>query len=117
MDQQFLMDILSRISVSGCEEPVQETVKDYMKEYVDEVRTDEMGNAVCVLHPEHPVRIMLSAHADEIGLIVTRITAEGRIQAVERGGLTRGRKYRFKHEKALFMVLWKDAVKHSEKKI
>ena len=84
MDQQFLMDILSRISVSGCEEPVQETVKDYMKEYVDEVRTDEMGNAVCVLHPEHPVRIMLSAHADEIGLIVTRITAEGRIQAVER---------------------------------
>ena len=90
MDQQFLMDILSRISVSGCEEPVQETVKDYMKEYVDEVRTDEMGNAVCVLHPEHPVRIMLSAHADEIGLIVTRITAEGRIQAVERGGIIHG---------------------------
>ena len=69
---------------------VQETVKDYMKEYVDEVRTDEMGNAVCVLHPEHPVRIMLSAHADEIGLIVTRITAEGRIQAVERGGIIHG---------------------------
>ena len=30
---------------------------------------------------------MLSAHADEIGLLVTRITEEGRIQAIERGGI------------------------------
>ena len=40
-----------------------------------------------LLNPESPVRIMLSAHADEIGLVVTRITEEGRIQAIERGGI------------------------------
>lgn len=33
---------------------------------------------------------MLSAHADEIGLMVTRITGEGRIQAIERGGIIHG---------------------------
>ncbi len=34
-----------------------------------------------------PDKIMLSAHADEIGLMVTRITENGRIQAIERGGI------------------------------
>lgn len=38
--------------------------------------------------PDSPVRIMLSAHADEIGLLVTRITESVRIQAIERGGIT-----------------------------
>lgn len=46
-----------------------------------------MGDVICILNPESPVRVMLSAHADEIGLLVTRITEEGRIQAIERGGI------------------------------
>ena len=58
-----------------------------MEQYADEIRTDEIGDVICVLNPESPVRIMLSAHADEIGLVVTRITEEGRIQAIERGGI------------------------------
>ena len=49
-----------------------------MKDYVDEVRRDEMQNVTCVINPNSDIRIMLSAHADEIGLLVTRITEEGR---------------------------------------
>ncbi len=90
MDRQFLENILNKISVSGCEAPVQECVKEYMVHYAEEVRTDEMGDVVCVINEEHPIRIMLSAHADEIGLVVTRITSEGRIQAIERGGIIHG---------------------------
>ena len=90
MDKQFLNGLLSRISVSGCEEPGQEFLKEYMNAYADEIRTDEMGDIICVANPESPIRIMLSAHADEIGLLVTRITDEGRIQAIERGGIIQG---------------------------
>ncbi len=87
MDRIFLHNILSQISVSGYEEPVQEVVKEYMSIVADKIKTDEMGNVVCIANPESPVKIMLSAHADEIGLMVTRITEDGRIQAIERGGI------------------------------
>lgn len=87
MDRIFLHNILSQVSVSGYEEPVQEVVKEHMSIVADEVKTDEMGNVVCVANPESPVKIMLSAHADEIGLMVTRITENGRIQVIERGGI------------------------------
>lgn len=87
MDRNFLYNILGKISVSGYEEPVQKVVKEYMSTFSDEIKTDEMGNIICIANPENPVKIMLSAHADEIGLMVTRITENGRIQVIERGGI------------------------------
>lgn len=87
MNETFLENILSEISVSGCEEPVQEVVKSYMKDYADEIREDEIGDVVCVLNPESSTRIMLSAHADEIGAVVSNVTENGRIQVVSRGGI------------------------------
>lgn len=90
MDKEFLSELLSTISVSGCEEEMQEVVKKHMSQQVDTIRTDEVGDVVCILNEESSTRIMLSAHADEIGLVVTRITSEGRVQAIERGGIIHG---------------------------
>lgn len=87
MNEIFLENILSEISVSGCEEPVQEVVKAYMTDYADEIREDEIGDVVCVLNPKSGTRIMLSAHADEIGAVVSNVTEKGRIQVVGRGGI------------------------------
>ena len=87
MDRAFLDKLLNQISVSGCEEQGQEVLKAHMEAFSDEIWTDEMGAVICILNPESPVRVMLSAHADEIGLLVTRITESGRIQAIERGGI------------------------------
>lgn len=70
MNERFFNDLLGSISVSGYEEPVQDVVEAEMKDYVDEIRRDEMQNLTCILNPESDVRIMLSAHADEIGLII-----------------------------------------------
>lgn len=90
MDRQFLKGLLEQISVSGCEEQGQNYLRQYMETFSDEIRVDEMNDVICIANPESSVRIMLSAHADEIGLIVTRITEEGRIQAIERGGIIQG---------------------------
>ena len=57
MNEEFLNRLLKSISVSGYEEPVQEAVKEEMKACADEIREDEMHNLVCVMNPEHPVRI------------------------------------------------------------
>ncbi len=87
MNETFLEKILSEVSVSGCEEPVQEVVKAYMENYADEIREDEIGDVVCVLNPESERRIMLSAHADEIGAVISHVKEDGRIQVVNRGGI------------------------------
>ena len=90
MNEQFLNEILNQVSVSGFEEPVQEVVKSYMKDTADEICEDEMGNVICVLNPANEKRIMLSAHADEIGVMVSNITVQGRLQVIDRGGIIAG---------------------------
>lgn len=87
MNETFLMNLLSSISVSGYEEPVQEVVEAEMKNYADEIRCDEMQNVTCILNPDSDVRIMLSAHADEIGLMISNIREDGRLQVIDRGGI------------------------------
>jgi len=85
MNEKFLNELLDTISVSGYEEPAQAVVKAYMADAADEIREDEMGNVVCVLNPGNSRRVMLSAHADEIGLMVSNITENGRLQVIDRG--------------------------------
>ena len=90
MNEKFLEQLLSEISVSGYEEPVQNVVEAQMSDCVDEIRRDEMSNLICVINPEAEKRIMLSAHADEIGLMISNITEDGRIQVIDRGGIILG---------------------------
>lgn len=87
MNREFLQQILECVSVSGYEEPVQQVVEAQMRPYAHECRTDDMNNMVCVLNPQSGTKIMLSAHADEIGLMVSNITDEGRLQVITRGGI------------------------------
>ena len=87
METEFLKNILKSISVSGYEEPLQNIVREEMQNVADEIREDEMHNLVCVANPDSPVRILLSAHADEIGLMISNITEDGRLQVVDRGGV------------------------------
>ena len=44
MNEKFLNNLLTSISVSGFEEPVQDIVEEEMKECVDEICRDEMQN-------------------------------------------------------------------------
>ena len=59
MNIEFLENLLNQISVSGSEENGQRVLREYMEQYADEIRTDEIGDVICVLNPESPVRIML----------------------------------------------------------
>lgn len=87
VENQFLKEILTTVSVSGRIAQVQEVVKKYMEPVSDELREDGIGDVVCVLNPEDGSRILATAHADEIGLVVTCIGEDGRIRAVDRGGI------------------------------
>jgi endoglucanase len=71
--------------VSGYEGEIREIVKAELEGYVDELRTDKLGNLIATKRGKKP-SIMIAAHLDEIGLIVKHIDDEGFIRFSTLGG-------------------------------
>ncbi|NLS44744.1 MAG: M42 family metallopeptidase [Firmicutes bacterium] len=86
----FLKDAISAPGVSGYEEKVVAAVKEEMSGLYDEARTDALGNLIMLKRgigrAPHP-RIMLAAHIDEIGLMVTKIEDQGCLRVTQVGGI------------------------------
>jgi endoglucanase len=58
-----------------------------MKKFADEVKTDVHGNVHGILNPGGKVKVMLSGHCDEIGLMVMYIDKDGYISFGSVGGV------------------------------
>jgi len=59
-----------------------------LKNHVDEVKEDKMGNVIGVKNgKKNAPKVMLAAHMDEIGLLVKTISKEGFIQFTKIGGI------------------------------
>lgn len=82
----FFQRILETPSPSGYEQPVQNIVRDYVGKFADEVTTDLHGNVIACCNPGGKLRVMLSGHADQIGLLVTHIDDEGFVYTNTIGG-------------------------------
>lgn len=94
MEKQFEIEaVLQRLSalhgVSGFEGGVAQAVKELFAPYVDEVYTDALGSVIAVKKAkhEHAKRVMLDAHMDEIGLMVTSIDEKGFLKFTNVGGV------------------------------
>ncbi|MGN1020683.1 MAG: M42 family metallopeptidase [Aristaeellaceae bacterium] len=84
-----LKKVLAPIGPSGMEGPVAAVIREELEGYVDGFATDAMGNLICVKQGkgENPRRIMLSAHMDHIGFVVTGIEKEGYLRVTNVGGV------------------------------
>lgn len=82
----FLESILSTPSPSGFEARVQNVIRSHMEPFADVVNRDVHGNQWFVLNPAAPLRVMLSGHVDEIGLMVRYIDDQGFIWVTRIGG-------------------------------
>jgi endoglucanase len=81
----LLERLISTFGVSGNEEKVRNIIQGEIKKYFDEVYVDKVGNLIAHKKGKKP-KIMLSAHMDEIGLMVKSIEPRGRIYFAEVGG-------------------------------
>lgn len=103
---QLLNRLLMAAAPSGYEEAVQALFKESIAQYVDEVRTDTFGNVIAVRKGQDGApKLMLSAHCDEIGLLVSNIDDNGYLYVQEIGGidtdLLPGRKVEIHTEKGV----------------
>ncbi len=87
MNKEFLYTLLDNMSVSGHEIDLQKKVIAEMAPCCDEIRTDYTGNVISILNPQAPFKVMLAAHIDEIGLIVTHIQEDGMLRVAKSGGI------------------------------
>jgi putative aminopeptidase FrvX len=83
---ELLQAMLSTPSPSGFEARIQKVIRDRMAGLADEVHRDVHGNQWFVVNPKGAVRIMLSGHVDEIGLMVRFVDEQGFIWVTKIGG-------------------------------
>ena len=77
--------------VSGDEGAVREFIRAQAAPYASAIRTDALGNLIVLKKGAKPTgnRLMLCAHMDEVGVIVTKVTEEGMLRFDFVGGVDR----------------------------
>jgi len=75
-------------AISGHEAPVRDYLREKITPHVDEVVTDGLGGIFGVKHSEaiDAPRILVAAHMDEVGFMVSEIRADGTFRVVQIGG-------------------------------
>lgn len=84
---EFLKNYLNTPAPVGFEVQGQKLWLENIKQWVDTTFTDPYGTAVGVMNPDHPFKVVLEAHADEISWFVNYVTNEGLIYLKRNGGV------------------------------
>lgn len=74
--------------VSGNEKEVRNIIIEELKDYVDDIQIDRIGNVIVYKKGEIDTpRLMLAAHMDEVGLMITKIEDSGLLRFTCVGGI------------------------------
>jgi endoglucanase len=84
-----LRELSDAFGVSGNEDDVRAIVLDAIRDHVDEIEIDAMGNVLTIKRGagEDRMRVMLAAHMDEIGLMVVGHDGDGFLKVETVGGI------------------------------
>lgn len=84
-ERALLARIVAAPGVPGREEEIRALLESEVRKpgLFDDVRTDDLGSLICVRNPrgarvpERPLRVLVAAHMDRIGFLVSHISAGG----------------------------------------
>ena len=86
--KELIKKLVEAYGPSGYEVQVRDLIADIVRESVDELRTDSLGNLIALKKGTGGgKRIMIAAHMDEIGLIVTYVDKKGFLRFGTVGGV------------------------------
>lgn len=88
---ELLKELCALNGVSGAEDEVRDFIRAKAAPYADSIRTDALGNLIVFKKGKKPAgnKLLLAAHMDEVGIIVTKITDEGFLKFDFVGGVDR----------------------------
>ena len=88
---ELLKELCRLNGVSGAEDPVRNFIQTQAQPYADSLRSDALGNLIVFKRGKKSTgnKLLLAAHRDEVGVIVTRITEEGFLKFDFVGGVDR----------------------------
>ena len=91
LDMKLLERLCKFDGISGDEGEVRELIIEEIKPYTDSITVDNLGNLIVHKKGKNSAKskLMLSAHMDEVGLMVTDITSDGYLKFDEVGGIDR----------------------------
>lgn len=83
--------LCTAVGVAGEENSTSQTALELLKEYAEEAYIDDFNNVIGVIRKpkEGEKTVLLDAHIDEIGMIVTHIDENGFLKAANCGGVDR----------------------------
>ncbi|MGB9681567.1 MAG: M42 family metallopeptidase [bacterium] len=73
--------------VSGYERKVREFIRERIKDSVSGLEEDALGNLIVWKRGKNKKRLMLCAHIDEVGFMVSNIEEDGRLSVIPMGGI------------------------------
>ncbi len=86
----ILQELAEAIGVSGNEDAVRKIIADAVRDRVDELHTDTIGNLFAVKKARRARRafkVMVAAHMDEVGLMITGYDGSGGLRFQPVGGI------------------------------
>lgn len=85
----ILKELSEAIGISGDEGGARAVVLDAVREHVDEVKVDALGNVLALKRGTgaQALRVMVAAHMDEVGLMVTGHDSDGFLRVATVGGI------------------------------
>ena len=109
----LLENLSNAIGVSGEEDDVREIVVDAIRDYVTDMAVDTLGNVTALqrgtVQPDFT--LMIAAHMDEIGMMVTAVESNGLIQFTNVGGIDArilpGMRVKVGPKRTPGVILWK----------
>ncbi len=86
IDLNLLSKVCKTPGAPGFEQPIREFIINEIKPLVDDVSIDPMGNVIALKKGKKRKKVMIAAHMDEIGFIVTHIDDDGFVRFHTLGG-------------------------------
>ena len=87
--KELIRTLVESYGPSGAEEQVREAIRSEVEPLVDEVRVDAMGSLIAHIEGDGDgQRLLLDAHMDEIGVMVTYIDDDGFARFTNIGGVS-----------------------------
>ena len=83
---KLLKEICEVAGAPGHEQRIREVVLREVKKLADKVSVDNMGNVTAFKKGKKDKKVMIAAHMDEIGFIVTHIDENGFLRFIPLGG-------------------------------